>query len=376
MGTLLLLTSALQASAEVLPGLALLSHQVKILPAEGSALLEAPDDDLVLVDGRQDLAHARDLCRLIRTTGSDVPVLLIVTEGGLSVVDRRLGHGRRGAAHLRTGRARGPDQAGHRPPGRPARGRRPRVARDPHRRGRRRRRDVHREAQRPSARPDLQGVRAPQVPRPAPGAGVQPRSSCCRRSGATTTSAAPAPSTCTYAACGPSSAPRTRPSSAPSATSATASCCPPRSRERQDAPAERDRGRLTLVSAVRHHGRVTADEIPAADWPARGAARSRPSARPPSTRTGTTPSTSRRRCCSRTTASRVAAVGHRGRLRAAARRRPGSGGGAGGPRPRRGYGARGGVGGRRAQRLVPRRPPGGQGAGRAARVHARPGSCG
>jgi DNA-binding response OmpR family regulator len=86
LSTLLLLTNALQPSAEVLPGLALLGHQVKILPAEGSALLEAPDSDLVLVDGRQDLAHARDLCRLIRTTGTDVPVLLVVTEGGLSVV--------------------------------------------------------------------------------------------------------------------------------------------------------------------------------------------------------------------------------------------------------------------------------------------------
>ena len=86
MSTLLLLTSALQPSAEVLPGLSLLGHQVKILPAEGSALLEAPDSDLLLIDGRQDLAHARDLCRLIRTTGSDAPVLVVVTEGGLSVV--------------------------------------------------------------------------------------------------------------------------------------------------------------------------------------------------------------------------------------------------------------------------------------------------
>jgi len=84
--TLLLLTSALQPSAEVLPGLALLNHQVKILPAEGSALLEAPDSDLVILDARKELAHARDLCRLIRTTGSDQPVLLLVTEGGLAVV--------------------------------------------------------------------------------------------------------------------------------------------------------------------------------------------------------------------------------------------------------------------------------------------------
>src|SRR3954465_5245512 len=86
MSTLLLLTSALQPSAEVLPGLALLGHQVRILPAEGSALLEAPDADLLLVDGRQDLAQARDLCRLIRTTGTDIPVLLVCTEGGLAVV--------------------------------------------------------------------------------------------------------------------------------------------------------------------------------------------------------------------------------------------------------------------------------------------------
>ena len=86
MSTLLLLTSALQPSAEVLPGLGLLNHQVKILPSEGSALIDAPDSHLVLVDGRQELAHARDLCRLIRTTGTGVPVLLIVTEGGLAVV--------------------------------------------------------------------------------------------------------------------------------------------------------------------------------------------------------------------------------------------------------------------------------------------------
>ncbi len=86
MSALLLLTSTTQPSVEVLPSLALLPHQVRILPAEGSALLEAPDVDVVLVDGRKELAHARDLCRLIRMTGSDSPVLLIVTEGGLAVV--------------------------------------------------------------------------------------------------------------------------------------------------------------------------------------------------------------------------------------------------------------------------------------------------
>ncbi|HQR28433.1 MAG TPA: response regulator transcription factor [Nocardioides sp.] len=86
MSTVLLLTSALQPSAEVLPALTLLPHTVRILPAEGSALLEAPSADLLLVDGRRDLAHTRDLCRLIHTTGTDIPVLLVVTEGGLAVV--------------------------------------------------------------------------------------------------------------------------------------------------------------------------------------------------------------------------------------------------------------------------------------------------
>jgi DNA-binding response OmpR family regulator len=86
MSALLLLTNALQPSADVLPALALLPHHVRILPAEPTVLLEAPDADAVFVDGRHDLASVRSLCRLIRTTGVDVPVILIVTEGGLSVV--------------------------------------------------------------------------------------------------------------------------------------------------------------------------------------------------------------------------------------------------------------------------------------------------
>jgi DNA-binding response OmpR family regulator len=87
MATLLLLTSSLQSSIEVLPSLSLLPHQVRVLPAEASALLDAPACDVVLVDGRQDLARARALSRIIRTTGIDVPLLLVLTEGGLPVVN-------------------------------------------------------------------------------------------------------------------------------------------------------------------------------------------------------------------------------------------------------------------------------------------------
>ena len=94
MAALLLLTPSLpdagtaptDAAAEVLPALALLAHRVKILPAEASALLDAPPCDAVLIDGRTDLAHIRGLTRLQRTTGIEVPLLLILTEGGLAVV--------------------------------------------------------------------------------------------------------------------------------------------------------------------------------------------------------------------------------------------------------------------------------------------------
>jgi DNA-binding response OmpR family regulator len=86
MRSLLMLTNALQASSQVLPALGLLPHQVRILPAEPAGLVDAPAVDAVLLDGRDDLAHARSMGRLIRTTGIEVPLILVITEGGLAVV--------------------------------------------------------------------------------------------------------------------------------------------------------------------------------------------------------------------------------------------------------------------------------------------------
>ena len=86
MSHLLLLTKSTQSSAEVLPALALLPHSVRILPAEASALLDAPPCDAVLVDGRNDLAQVRSLTRVLRTTGVECPLVLVLTEGGLAVV--------------------------------------------------------------------------------------------------------------------------------------------------------------------------------------------------------------------------------------------------------------------------------------------------
>ncbi len=83
---LLLLTAAPGGSAEALPALGLLGHRVRVVPIEASALVDAVDVDVVVMDGRRDLVAARTTCRLVRATGLDVPLLLILTEGGLAAV--------------------------------------------------------------------------------------------------------------------------------------------------------------------------------------------------------------------------------------------------------------------------------------------------
>lgn len=91
MSTLLLLTNALEPSSEVVPALDLLLHSVRVAPAEPAALVDAPSADAVLVDARRDLAHARSLCRVLRTTGIDCPLFAVVTEGGLAAITAEWG---------------------------------------------------------------------------------------------------------------------------------------------------------------------------------------------------------------------------------------------------------------------------------------------
>lgn len=83
---LILLTRAMESSAEVLPSLSLLAHHVRVLSAEPTALLSAPDADALLVDGRRDLPAVRGLTRLLRQTGVAIPVILVTTEGGLPAI--------------------------------------------------------------------------------------------------------------------------------------------------------------------------------------------------------------------------------------------------------------------------------------------------
>jgi DNA-binding response OmpR family regulator len=80
---LVLLTAAVQPTTEVLPALGLLSHDVTVLPLEAGRIVGHSGGDVVLIDARRDLAGARAFTRVLAALGRDVPVVAVLTEGGL-----------------------------------------------------------------------------------------------------------------------------------------------------------------------------------------------------------------------------------------------------------------------------------------------------
>ena len=84
MAQLLILTPLV--NSDVLPALGLLSHKTRQIPAEPAQLINAPSCDLLMIDARRDLASAKSLCKIIATTGMNVPLILVLTEGGLTAV--------------------------------------------------------------------------------------------------------------------------------------------------------------------------------------------------------------------------------------------------------------------------------------------------
>lgn len=89
MAQLLILTS--QGNADVLPALGLLSHRVRAIAAEPAALVGAPPADAILVDARLDLAGAKGLCKILTATGAGSPIIVVLTEGGLTAVNAEWG---------------------------------------------------------------------------------------------------------------------------------------------------------------------------------------------------------------------------------------------------------------------------------------------
>jgi DNA-binding response OmpR family regulator len=71
---------------DILPSLGLLHHEVRILPADATALLDAQECDALLIDARKDLVAAKSLTSLIRTTGIDIPLIVITSEGAFTAL--------------------------------------------------------------------------------------------------------------------------------------------------------------------------------------------------------------------------------------------------------------------------------------------------
>jgi DNA-binding response OmpR family regulator len=86
LSNVLLLSSAPDLPAEILPSLSLLPHTVRVAPADVATASGTPPADVVLVDARRDLVLVRHVLRLLRASDFEVPVLVIVTEGGWAAV--------------------------------------------------------------------------------------------------------------------------------------------------------------------------------------------------------------------------------------------------------------------------------------------------
>jgi DNA-binding response OmpR family regulator len=83
---LILLTTASQPTTEVLPALGLLAHRVTVLPLDVGALIDRSTGDVLLVDARRDLASARTFTRILAVSELGVPVVAVLTEGGLIAI--------------------------------------------------------------------------------------------------------------------------------------------------------------------------------------------------------------------------------------------------------------------------------------------------
>ena len=77
--------------ASVLPSLALLSHRVRVLPMDAASLIRMPEHTILFLDARDDLASAKTLCNLIQASGLSTPIILVITEGGFTVVNASWG---------------------------------------------------------------------------------------------------------------------------------------------------------------------------------------------------------------------------------------------------------------------------------------------
>ncbi len=86
MSNVLLLTGAAEQPADILPSLSLLPHAVRVAEASLAAAVAGPLPDAILVDARRELVQAKRLLQGLRSQDRDIPVIVIVTEGGWAAI--------------------------------------------------------------------------------------------------------------------------------------------------------------------------------------------------------------------------------------------------------------------------------------------------
>lgn len=78
-------------SDAVLPALGLLPHDVTVAPLAPQSLAHHGDVDLVLIDGVSDLVGAKSMSAVLGAAQVPMPVLIVVSDTSLSVLDRSWG---------------------------------------------------------------------------------------------------------------------------------------------------------------------------------------------------------------------------------------------------------------------------------------------
>ena len=58
---------------------------------DAASLVKMPENTILFLDARDDLATAKTLCRLIHASGLSTPIVLVLTEGGFTVVNSQWG---------------------------------------------------------------------------------------------------------------------------------------------------------------------------------------------------------------------------------------------------------------------------------------------
>ncbi|WP_269927811.1 winged helix-turn-helix transcriptional regulator [Kocuria massiliensis] len=87
MAKILVLSDAAAPGAEALPSLELLDHSVTARPISATAQdIEGSQADVVLIDGRTGLIAARNTAQLLKGGGLSVPLVMVLTEGGMAAV--------------------------------------------------------------------------------------------------------------------------------------------------------------------------------------------------------------------------------------------------------------------------------------------------